>query len=69
MARMTVRKTENDGRQWYLISGLDTGTGYEFENEAYAVCNDGTILDCDGCPITDMDTLAVAVENAVATLN
>lgn len=37
-------------RRWYIIDGTHPGTEVEFENETWAKCSDGTILDSEGYP-------------------
>ena len=59
-----VKKTENDGRQWYSISGRDGHHGWELDSN-YGVTDDGTILDCDGYPLTPGDPETIAVINAI----
>jgi hypothetical protein len=61
----TAIKTENDGRQWYVITGVDYGTEYEFDNAIYGVTEDDFILNEDGCPLTDGDRETIAVRNSI----
>jgi len=63
MARAT--KTENYGRQWYVIDGIDYGTAWEFDNDVYGVTDDDVILDVDGRPLTESDYETIAVRNAI----
>jgi len=61
----TATKTENDGRQWYVISGIDFGTNYEFNNSIYVVTDDNVILNEDGYPLTNGDRETIAVRNSI----
>ena len=62
---MSVKTTflENDGREWYHIEGTEYGTGYDL-NSDYAIDGD-TVLDIDGCPLTDGNNETIAVRNAL----
>lgn len=61
----TVTKIEaNDPRVWYKIDGTDLGTDWEFDNEEFGVCDDGTIVDSEGYPLNPGRQLT-AVENAL----
>lgn len=62
---MKIEKTENDGRQWYQITGIHDGTGCEFNNDEFGICEDGTIIDADGYPLTPGDWQTIAVENLI----
>lgn len=53
MNNITIKHLENDGRDWYLINGVDDYNKIEFDNETYGITKDGSLLDSDGCPIDD----------------
>lgn len=61
----TATKTENDGRQWFELNGVDYGTEYEFDGSVYGVTDDNVILDADGCTITEGDVETIAVRNTI----
>ena len=61
---LTATKSENDGRQWYVVDGEHYGTGCTFENEEYARSEDG-IIDCDGYPLTSGDYEYIAVNSVL----
>jgi hypothetical protein len=71
MKTLTVKFNNQDisdgiTRAWYTINGTHQGTGIEFENEIWAKCSDGSILDCDGCPWEcESDDTYVAVEDSI----
>lgn len=56
---------EDDGRDWYALTGTDYGTSWDFSDDVYGVHQDGTILDIDGFPLTDGDTETIAVRNTI----
>jgi hypothetical protein len=57
---------EGTKRDWYELNGTDSGTGVEFNHEVFALCADGTILDCDGCPLEcESDYQTIAVRNTL----
>lgn len=61
-----IEENNGNGVKWISISGTDSGTGYTFdEDEVFGITDDNKILDCEGCPVYDGDTYAVAVRNAV----
>ena len=67
---MTTKVTKiedcNQDTQWYSVSGVDYGTGYEFDGiEEVGVTQCGAILDCDGCPCTPGDRYEIACRNAL----
>lgn len=55
-------------RDWYLISGTEYRTGIEFGDEAYARCQDGTILDSEVSPFVDSVYQFIAVVNCIDCL-
>ena len=55
----------DDGRKWYKLNGTDYGTGYEFNNDEFGLCDDGVIIDCDGYPLTDGSNVLAAVRRAI----
>ena len=63
----TVKCIDNsNGITWYEVSGTDYGTDYEFEgSESFGVTDD-QVLDCDGCPLTEGDSITIAVRNAIS---
>lgn len=63
---VTVNFVEDDGRKWYRLNGTDSGTDWEFKNKEYGVHKDGTILDCEGRPLTEGDLETIAVKSAIA---
>jgi len=57
-------------RGWYSITGIEPGTGYEFDGtEDYWITDDDQVLNSDGWPMTEGDNQTVAVRNAVEKLN
>ena len=72
--RLLAIDASNGGAKihWFTLDGTDAGTGYDFEWAEYGVCfnPDGstTILDEDGCPVTEGDRQCIAVRNAIADL-
>lgn len=58
-----VDTLDNDGRQWFKLTGTDYDTGIEFDGDVYGLHEDGTILDADGCPLTEGDNLTIAVSS------
>ena len=49
---------------WFQLSGVDQGTGVEFAADTFGVAesgNDDTVVDCDGCPLTEGDPETMAV--------
>ncbi len=68
MATLSFEKieTNENGVNWYQIEGTDYGTGVCFETEVFGVTNEGRILDCDGAPLTEGDTIEIAVRNALS---
>jgi hypothetical protein len=61
----TAKFNTYDGRDWYRISGVDYGTGREFNGELYGLTRDGAIIDADGSPLTEGDGETIAVRNAI----
>ena len=59
----TAKLIENDGQEWFELNGIDYGTGYEFDNDTYAISVNGQILDADGFPLTEGDHETIAVRN------
>ncbi len=65
MAKIT-ETYRNDEVLWVEITGVDFGTGIDFEcSEVYGVTDDSRILDCDGIPLTEGDLLEIAVKNTL----
>ena len=62
---VTLLETDNDGRQWYVLDGVDYGTDYAFCDDVYGVTTDGRILDADGYPLIVGDIPYIAVCNAL----
>jgi len=61
---MKIEKLENDGREWYQITGFDNGTQLELDG-IYGFTDDNVILNENGCPLTDGDWETIAVRNAI----
>lgn len=63
----TATKIANENEtQWYSLCGIDYGTGFEFDADSeYGVCPDGSIVDCENCPLTDGDYETIAVKNTI----
>jgi hypothetical protein len=57
--------TNENGVRWIEVSGFDYGTGLRFHSDTFGITLEGKILDCDGCPLTEGDTLTVAVRNVI----
>ena len=56
---------EYDGLSWYIIDGMDLGTGIVFDMEKFAVTNSGYVLDNNGYPLVESDHLCIAVTNTI----
>lgn len=73
MTTLTIKRldsdTDNNGnvRKWYEITGTDVGTNCEFNHQQFALTADGTILDSNGCPMTESDHETIAVRRAIET--
>jgi len=70
MENVTVKNLGDDNvegmnRKWYQLNGVDSGTNYKFENDEYAICSDGSVLDISGCPLTEGDHQIIAVRNTI----
>lgn len=53
-------------RNWYVLDGEDHGTGYRFNNDTYAICSDGAVLNADGCSLEcESDYEYIAVINTI----
>ncbi len=52
-------------RQWFRLDGRDNGTGVEFDNDEFAINENGNILNGDGCPLVESDWETVAVRNSL----
>lgn len=54
---------------WFALSGIERETGWEFQgSEEYGIYEHGSkfsILDCDGCPMTEGDRETIAVRNLI----
>ena len=67
MTATATRLEQDEVATWYVVTGFDHKTAWEFEEEdVYGVTGDDRILDCDGCPLTPGDVQEVAVRNALA---
>lgn len=55
-----------DGRFWFRISGTDRGTGICFDADVFGIDGNNSVLDADGCPLSDGDGIAIAVRRACA---
>jgi hypothetical protein len=56
---------EESTTYWFELTGVDVGTGREFDAELFGVCESGAdskILDCDGCPMTVGDAVQIAAK-------
>ena len=60
-----VTKLENDGSQWFELTGTDYGAGREFLNDVYGLTDDNIILDADGIGMTEGDAITIAVRNSI----
>ncbi len=66
MANSKYLETNENGVQWYEVSGTDSGTGWEFNGvEIVGLTDDNRILDCDGCPVTPGDLYEIAIRNTL----
>lgn len=61
MRAVTIKWTEFDGRDWYLINGYHRGFDVEFKNDNYAVTNDGKYLDYEGYPLSEGDERSAVI--------
>lgn len=52
-------------RRWFTVDGFCHLTNSSFDNEEYAICSDGTILNGDGCPLTPGDNDTIALEHVL----
>lgn len=52
LKKLTIKFIEYDGRDWFVIDGHHKPTNMLFDKNMYGICNDGTILDGDGVPLT-----------------
>ena len=53
---------------WFSITGVDYGTGYEFDENMYGVVESGIhshVVDENGYPLTDGDVETIAVKNSI----
>ena len=57
---------EYDGLSWYVIDGMDLGTGIVFDMEEFAVTKSGYVLDNNGYPLVESDWVSIAVHNSIA---
>lgn len=52
---------------WFELRGIDRGTGIEFDGQTYGIAESGpetSVLDADGCPLTEGDGITIAVRRA-----
>ena len=62
---INIIESDNDGRRWIELTGLDRGTGYKFKNSVFGITAEDIILDADGCGLTEGDPQTIAVRNAI----
>jgi len=65
---VTTKLEKTDETQWYSLTGTDYGTGCKFDNDIFGICDDGTIVDCENCPLTDGDWETIAVDNSITEI-
>lgn len=70
MSNVTTSNIDTDivegiERDWFELTGTESGTGYEFSGEIYAITSDDRILNEDGCPLTEGDNQTIAVRNVL----
>ena len=54
--------TENEnGVTWYEVNGTEWG----FDKEVFGMTDDGRLLDCDGCPMTNGDRQEICAREAI----
>lgn len=62
-----IEEDQIDGitRRWFVVDGFCYLTNSTFDNEEYALCSDGTILNGDACPLTPGDNDTIALEHVL----
>lgn len=64
-------KSENDSRQWFVVqfsADANDDVDVELETRTYGLCEDGAVIDEDGCQVTSeniYDRLAIDAVKAV----
>jgi hypothetical protein len=64
----SVEESEEWLTLWVNLDGVEFGTKFEFTNDSYGICSNGSVYDADNYPLTESDVEVVAVRNAVRNL-
>ena len=63
--KTSIIEIGSNGVKWIELTGVDSGTGVEFNNDCYGLTVNDIVLDCDGMSCNESDLETIAVRNSI----